>query len=119
MSLYRAQILLEDAQHDGLLRLARDSGRSMSELVREMLTDYLARAAAEDAVRRSLAALDGLAGLRHDIEQRHGPLLASWLDGLLNERDAELVPGAPAEDPALAGVAALAGETTPAGEAAP
>ncbi len=92
MSLYRAQILLEDNQHDELERLARDSGRSMSEFVREAVADYLARTSEEESVRRSLAALDGLSELRQRIEDVHGCLAASFLDELREERDGELAP---------------------------
>jgi hypothetical protein len=90
MALYRAQILLEDSQHDALERLARDSGRSMSELVREATADYLARTSQEESVRRSLAAIDGLAELRQHIEEQHGCLPALFLDELREERDGDI-----------------------------
>jgi hypothetical protein len=100
MSLYRAQILLEESQHDDLERLARDSGRSMSELVREAMADYLARTSEDESVRQSLAAIEELAQLRQRIEQRHGCLPASFLDELREERDAELAPSATKVPPA-------------------
>jgi metal-responsive CopG/Arc/MetJ family transcriptional regulator len=92
MALYRAQILLEETQHDELERLARDSGRSMSELVREVVADYLARASDEESAQRSLAAVDELAQLRQRIQQKHGCLAASLLDELRDERDVEIAP---------------------------
>lgn len=92
MALYRAQILLEDDQHDQLERLARDSGRSMSELVREIMAEYFARSSEEESVRRSLAAVDQLSDLRRVLESRHGRLPASLLNELREERDAELSP---------------------------
>jgi hypothetical protein len=92
MTLYRSQILLEDSQHDALERLARDSGRSMSELVRESVADYLSRTSEEESVRRSLAAIDGLAELRQHVERKHGCLAVSLLDELREERDAEIAP---------------------------
>lgn len=92
MPLYRTQILLEDHQHQQLERLARESGRSMSELVREIMADFLSRTSEEEAVRRSLAALDALAEIRHQIESEHGVLPTSFLDDMRKERDRELPP---------------------------
>jgi HPt (histidine-containing phosphotransfer) domain-containing protein len=90
MALYRAQILLDESHHAGLERLARESGRSMSELVRDMLDDYLARASEEEATCRALAAIDELGGLRQSVERQHGTLAVSLLDELREERDAEV-----------------------------
>ncbi len=94
MALYRAQILLEENQHDQLETLARNSGRSMSDLVREIMTDYLARASDEELLRRSLAAMDELADLRWRIDRERACLAASFLDELREERDAEFTPPA-------------------------
>ena len=88
MALHRAQILLDENQHRELERLARDSGRSMSELVRTIMDDYLTRTSEEESLRRSLIALDGLAELRKRIEGTHGRQPASLLDELREERDA-------------------------------
>lgn len=89
MALHRAQILLDDSQHRELERLSHDTGRSMSELVREMMNEYLTRASEDESLRRSLAALDELAELRSRIESKHGRLPASLLDELREERDAQ------------------------------
>jgi hypothetical protein len=94
MALYRAQLLLDETQHDELERLARESGRSMSELAREIMADYLARASKEESVRRSLTAVDQLAGFRQRIEREHGCLPASFLDDLREQRDAEITEAA-------------------------
>jgi len=92
MALYRAQILLEQDQRDRLEELARESGRSMSGLVREAMSEYLSRADHDEAVRRSLKALDELAEVRHDIQARQGLVAASVLDELREERGQELGP---------------------------
>lgn len=96
MGLYRAQILLETDQHLQLERRAQESGRSMSDLVREIVDEYLTRESVGEALRRSLASLDELAAMRRDIEREHGLLQTSFLDGLLDElreeRDAEITP---------------------------
>lgn len=90
MALFRAQILLDETQHEELEKLSRACGRSMSDLVREIVADYLARTSEEESVRRSVTAVDRLADLRQRIEQKHGGLPASFLDHLREERDAEV-----------------------------
>jgi hypothetical protein len=68
----------------------------MSDLVREIVDEYLTRESVGEALRRSLASLDELAAMRRDIEREHGLLQTSFLDGLLDElreeRDAEITP---------------------------
>jgi hypothetical protein len=90
MTFYRAQLLLDKAQHAELEKLARESGRSMSDLVREIVAGYLTQASEEESFRRSLGALDSLAELRHQIESAHGPLPRSFLDELREDRDSEI-----------------------------
>ncbi|NLE11688.1 MAG: ribbon-helix-helix protein, CopG family [Actinobacteria bacterium] len=92
MALYRAQILLEESQRTALEKLARESGRSMSELVRSAMDDYLTGVSEDESARRALAAIDELAEIRHLIEQKHGPLPATLLEELRDERDAEIAP---------------------------
>jgi metal-responsive CopG/Arc/MetJ family transcriptional regulator len=92
MALYRTQILLEERQHQQLERIARESGRSMSELVREIMADYLRRTAKETATQRALAALDALAEIRHEIESKNGMMPESLLEDMREERARELYP---------------------------
>jgi plasmid stability protein len=92
MALFRAQILLDESQHKELERRARDSGKSISELMREITTEYLERTSGEESLRRSLAALDALRESRLAIERQHGVLPPSFLDELRPDRDAELLP---------------------------
>lgn len=90
VALYRAQILLQQDERDRLEKLARESGRSISQTVREAMTEYLSRTDHDEAVCRSLKALDDLVELRHDIQARRGPAEASVLDDVRDERDQEL-----------------------------
>jgi hypothetical protein len=92
MTLHRAQILLEADQHRELEKRARESGRSISELVREATAEYLERTSGEEALRRALAALDAMDESRREIERRHGVLPLSFLDEYRPDRDAELIP---------------------------
>jgi plasmid stability protein len=85
-------MLLEEDQRRQLEKRARESGRSMSDLVREVLDEYLKRLSEDEAVHRSWAAIDELSRLRTDIAQTHGLLEASYLDELRVERNEELAP---------------------------
>jgi len=68
----------------------------MSDLVREIVEEYLTRESVGEAVRRSLAALDELTAMRRDMERQHGLLETSFLYTLMDElregRDAEITP---------------------------
>lgn len=67
--LYRTQILLEPEQHQELIEIARSEGRSVSDLIREMLKGVLEhRRADQDAeIKRKLEALDGIRRFREEI----------------------------------------------------
>lgn len=66
----------------------------MSELVRDMMDDYLARTSEEEAERRALAAIDELTLLRESVRRQHGCLTYSFLDELREERDTEVTAAA-------------------------
>ncbi len=93
MALHRAQLLLDEDQHAKLEELARESGRSMSEVVRQIMDEHIARLSADKATQDALTALDELAQMRRAIERRHGTLQESLLDSLREERDSELASG--------------------------
>ena len=92
MTLYRAQILLDVNQHSRLQSRAVDSGRSMSDLVREAVDAYLEQATETEALRRSLASIDELSDLRRTIQKQGGMLETTLLDQLREERDADIAP---------------------------
>jgi predicted CopG family antitoxin len=72
--MHRTQILLEPEQHRALAELARSEGRSVSELVREIIRQRLAeRERKIDAdVKRRLEALERIRGHREAILARRG-----------------------------------------------
>ncbi len=89
MTLHRAQILLDTEQHAALERMARDSQRSISDLVRHIVDNYLAQASEEESIQRSLAALVGLTALRRELEARSGGLPGDFLEEIREARDRE------------------------------
>ena len=70
--LYRTQILLQPEQHAALSEIARLESRSISEVVREILRDYLAKRDAELQLNREMAALGHLRQIRERAEQSYG-----------------------------------------------
>ena len=98
--LHRTQVLLEPEQHDALRELAAREGRSVSELIRDLLREQLAaRRLAEDAdVQQHLSAVDRIRGHRRDIlARRNGqPIdidVTELVQQVRNERDEEIVTG--------------------------
>jgi predicted transcriptional regulator len=88
-TLYRAQILLDPDQYGRLRALAAAEKRSISELVRESIDRHLSSRSADEALQRTLAALDGLAELRARVEVAHRVLPGDFLEVMREERAAE------------------------------
>lgn len=96
--MYRARILLEPAQQRALAELARREGRSVSDLVREMIQRQLdQRRHEEDAIRRRrLAAVEQIRRHCQAILERRGgaPLdvdVVEMIDRLREERDGQIL----------------------------
>lgn len=81
--LYRAQVLLERKQHERLRKLAAVEGRSMSDLIREAVAEYLVDQEQESQHRNWQEAMARLTEIREGIRARHGTLPD---DFLLNDR---------------------------------
>jgi len=88
--MYRAQILLEPAQHQELERLARETGRSTSDLVREIVGGYLSQRSSDESRRLAADALQWLAASRREIEAVRGAMPETFLEDMREEHDAEL-----------------------------
>ena len=86
--LQRTQILLEPQQHRRLYNLAQAEGRSMSELVREAVAQYLV----EHNDRRDNweEALAELTRIREKIQAKHGILPLELIMGDRDERADEI-----------------------------
>jgi hypothetical protein len=95
--LYRAQLLIEHAQRKALARIARDEGRSISDVARELLRLGLEARADDNAARgrRRARALEQADQLRERLRQQNGgqPLnidIGEFIREMREERDAEL-----------------------------
>jgi predicted CopG family antitoxin len=97
---HRTQILLEPKQHEALADIARQEGRSISDLVREMIGQQLTQRlqAADAGVKRKLAAMERIRQHREAILARRGGKPLEWdvvemIDQMREERDARNLPG--------------------------
>lgn len=89
-TLYRAQILLEPEQHRALTELAQQEKRSLSELMREIVGQYLAERAVTTQKQRELAALEALVQMRRQIQAQHGLYQGDWLAEARAEQEQDL-----------------------------
>lgn len=68
----RTQILLEPEQHNALVEIAHQEERSISDLVRRIVSQYLKERARDTGRRRAVQSLERLTNMRKKIEQRSG-----------------------------------------------
>jgi Arc/MetJ-type ribon-helix-helix transcriptional regulator len=71
-TLYRAQLLLESEQHKALAEIAEQEGRSISDLVREIVRRHLAERGQEAEILSALQAIEGLTQIRTKLREEHG-----------------------------------------------
>lgn len=88
--LYRAQILLEKEQHEVLAEMAEAQDRSISDLVREIIDDYLSQQEKEDQLERELQALRRLREIREEARQRYGVYQGDLIHEVRDERDQDM-----------------------------
>lgn len=93
---YRAQILLEPEQHKILAEIAANAGRSISDVVREAVAEYVVTKTHEDQWERKLKALEKIQQHREEMLRELGgkPIEVDpvkILDEIREERDNELL----------------------------
>lgn len=91
-TLQRTQILLEREQHKALTEMAHRSGRSMSDLVREILRERLTQKAREKEDAEFYEAIEWFDKLRAKIEAKHGILNVDLVEEVREEADRALDP---------------------------
>ena len=89
-NLHRAQLLLEVEQHRALARIAQREGRSISDLVREIVRHHLAESDREERKRREMAALNQLGVIRERVREEYGVIGGDLLSEARAEREEEL-----------------------------
>jgi predicted DNA-binding protein len=71
-TLHRAQLLLESEQHEALAEIAEQDGRSISDLVREIIRGHLAERDQEAQITIALQAVERLTQIRAELQEEHG-----------------------------------------------
>ena len=89
-TLYRAQILLEPAQHQALAEMARREERSISEVVREAVRAYLQGQETGDLRERRARAEERLLSIRQRIEERWGVYQGDLVAEARGEREGDV-----------------------------
>ncbi len=86
-TLYRAQILLEPEQHQALTEIAQREGRSISDLVREIVRQHLAERDQAARLQHEMQAIEELAQIRRELQEQHGIYQADLLAEVRAERE--------------------------------
>ena len=89
-TLYRAQILLEPEQHRTLSAIAQREGRSMSDLVREIVRQYLAEREQADRRQAEMKAIQELTQIRKQLQEQHGVYQVDLLTKVRTEREQDV-----------------------------
>ena len=89
-TLYRAQILLEPEQHQTLAQIAQSEGRSISEVVREIVGQYLAAREQIAQLQQDLQAIEALTQIRQRIQTEYGIYQGDLLSEIRAEREQDI-----------------------------
>jgi len=89
-TLYRTQLLLESEQHQALAEIAQREGRSISELVREILREHLVERDQKARKEQELRALEGLTRIRERLQHEYGVYGGDLLGEARAEREEEI-----------------------------
>jgi len=87
---HRTQILLEPEQYKTLVEIAHQEERSISDLVRRMVNQYLKERAKDTERQRAVQSLEKLTVLRKKIAQRSGVYLGDVIAETRSERDEQV-----------------------------
>lgn len=87
---YRAQLLLEPEQHQALVEIAQREGRSVSDLVREIVRQHLVARDQEARKQREMRAIEELTQIRQRLKEEHGVYQGDLLAEVRAEREEEM-----------------------------
>lgn len=86
---HRAQILLETEQHQALAEVARSEQRSISELVREIVRDWLDQQDERRTWEKRMDTLQRLNQIRENIEEGYGVYQGDLVEEARTDREQE------------------------------
>ena len=87
---YRAQILLEPEQHEALVEVARRENRSISDVVRQIVSEWLSNQENNILWQQRHETLERLSKMRLKIQEEHGIYEGNIIDEVRTERDEDL-----------------------------
>ncbi len=87
---YRAQILLEPEQHAALVDAARREERSISDLVREIVDQWLSQQDEQRLWEQRMEALERLNQIRERVQQEYGVYQGDLLEEARAGRDEDI-----------------------------
>jgi GTP cyclohydrolase FolE2 len=87
---HRTQILLEREQHNALVEIAHQEERSISDLVRRIINQYLKERTRDTERQRAIQSLEKLTNLRRKVEQRSGIYQGDVIAETRAERDEQM-----------------------------
>lgn len=87
---YRAQILLEPEQHAALAEIAQSENRSISDLVREIVRQWLEQHDEQGIWDQRMDALHQLTQIRERIQREYGIYTGDLLEDARAERDEDM-----------------------------
>lgn len=85
----RVHIPREPESHRALREIADLEGQSVSELMREIVREYLTERHQRDRLENELRAIEELGRIRARVQERHGIIQADLLSEARAERDAD------------------------------
>ena len=89
-TLHRAQLLLEFEQHQALAEIAEQEGRSISDLVREIVRQHLAERRKQSQQLTALEAIERLNQIRGRLQEEHGMYQGDPLTEVREEWDQDV-----------------------------
>lgn len=90
-TLYRAQLLLELDQHEALAEIAQQEGRSISDLVREIVQQHLNERDEKARKQREMQAIEQLTQIRARLKEEHGIYEGDLLAEVRAEQEEDMV----------------------------
>lgn len=84
---YRAQILLEPEQHAALVEVAEREKRSISDVVRQIVDQWLERQDDQRLWEQRMHALERLTRIRERIQEQHGVYQGDLIEEARAERE--------------------------------
>ncbi len=89
-ALHRTQVLLQPKQYEYLASVAQAEGRSVSDLLREIVDQYVVERESRKRQHLHAEAIEKLSQVRRQLEKRHGVLGRDLLKEARDDREQDI-----------------------------